>query len=277
MMFKLAMVLAAAATTSQVYDVTNYTLRTVVPFIGPKNVTHVDQGIAINGAYYQTDRDNGLVQIVDLHSGITAGQLSNFSGRVTLLIDGVNKTSNDYGGPNGLAYIPERSELYIGDGFGKVQVHNLFTRQRIASISTGGQYRCDELAYSSKYGIVMVTNGAEDIPFVSFIDITTQKVVRKYIFNVTGLIPTNGLEGPSYDSYNDLFYQAIPETDGQPNGIIGVFSPINYTLIRTIVQPPCNAHAAIPITADTVALCCSADQFASFNISQAYISQFTYR
>ena len=100
-----------------------------------------------------------------------------FAGIVTAVTPDCNS-----GGPNGVVAIPLLNQLYVGDGDSTVKVVDLAAKAIVASISTGGKYRADELAYDPLDHIIMITNPSDDPPFVTFISADTQTVLGKFTY-----------------------------------------------------------------------------------------------
>ena len=75
-------------------------------------------------------------------------------------------------GPNGLAFDPTKKELWVADGDSTVKVIDVTANppKIVATISTGGQKRADELGIDTKDGLVLVGNNADKLlPSVTFI------------------------------------------------------------------------------------------------------------
>jgi DNA-binding beta-propeller fold protein YncE len=73
------------------------------------------------------------VHIVDLASFTETGCISGFVG-ATIINGTVNKPTS---GPNGLLCIPDRNELYVGNGDGSVKVVGLTNNSIVATIPLG--------------------------------------------------------------------------------------------------------------------------------------------
>ena len=117
--------------------------------------------------------------------------------RVTAQIGGfVGATGkNDTSGPDGVVVTVSNKELWAGDGDSTVKVVDLVANKVVATISTGGKFRADEMAYDPKDNILMVANNADDPPFGTLISVTSRVVLKKIPFTNA----TNGAEQPQYD------------------------------------------------------------------------------
>src|SRR5256885_1662211 len=93
-------------------------------------------------------------------------------------------------GPEGIVGGRDRHELWAGDGDSTVKVIDLRTDAIVASISTGGTARADELAYDQKDKLILIANDADAPPFASLIDTQTRAVVARIPLDDA----TNGVE-----------------------------------------------------------------------------------
>src|SRR3984893_9076674 len=88
-------------------------------------------------------------------------------------------------GPDGVIVIPQRNELWVGDGDTTVKVVDLSTNNIVATIDVsggGGNTRADEIAYDAKDNIFFITIPDGPIPYVAFISTTTRQVLGYYSF-----------------------------------------------------------------------------------------------
>src|SRR5215469_10362738 len=136
-----------------------YSLAAVVPW-APTAPRSVDQGAVLNGMYYMSDRGNGVVHVVDI---ATATEITRISGFVGLsIINGV--IDKPTSGPAGLLPIPDRNELWAGDGNGTVKIIDLNTNTIVDVLDLGLAKRADEMAYDPRTKVAAVTGGDEVIP-----------------------------------------------------------------------------------------------------------------
>ena len=122
---------------------------------------------------------------------------------------------------NGVVAIPQLNQLYVGDGDSTVKVVDLAKQAIIATISTGGTARADELGYDPLDHIILIANPNDRPPFLTFISADTQKVLGKYTY------PSyqSGLEQPVWNKLTQRFYVTVPSSSVTP-GSIDVFNAI---------------------------------------------------
>src|SRR5207244_7543831 len=119
------------------------------------------------------------------------------------------------------------------DNASNVEVSDLKAKTMVASISTGGVARADELAYDPLDHILLIANDRETTcvmgvctgpaPFITFISTENRMVLGKIFYPnvVFGATPSNhGLEQPVWDSKTGMFYLAVPATLENPAGEI---------------------------------------------------------
>src|SRR5262249_27260188 len=140
-------------------------------------------------------------------------------------------------------------ELWVGDSASNVEVIDLKTTNIVASISTGGVARADELAYDPLDHIVLIANDRETTcvmgvctggpPFITFISVENRTVLGQIFYpNVvfvdptTGLMTNHGLEQPVWDAKTGMFYLAVPATSDNPMGEIDEIDPAGQFINR---------------------------------------------
>src|SRR5438552_15613033 len=119
--------------------------------------------------YYLADRSNKAVDIFDASS-------KTFETRLTGSPAFVGNTGNpDTSGPNGVAVVHDRDELWVGDGMSRVQVFDLRTNSWVATIPTGTcPTRADGIAYDQKAKLIPIANDADTTPFECMIETQTR-------------------------------------------------------------------------------------------------------
>jgi hypothetical protein len=100
----------------------------------------------------------------------------------------------------------------------------------IKSISTGGKFRSDELAYDPRDQVILIANPDFNDGFLTWIDVRELKVIGTFKYSPTNVNTWGGLEQPVWDPETGLFYQAVPGVaDANGNvitpGEIDVFKP----------------------------------------------------
>jgi hypothetical protein len=186
------------------------------------------------------------------------------SGFHTGLVNG--SASSDLSGPNGLVVLPNRNELYVGDGDGSIKVISLLSNTIVANISTGFQTRADELDYDPISQIVVVTNPSEHTPSVSIINATSRSVLGNISF--PGALT---LEQPAFNPSDSRFYVSIPFSKSNTGGALAVLDSTSLSVANTIPVPEC-LNAGIAFGArNQLFLGCSATQLSAFGFAASYV------
>jgi DNA-binding beta-propeller fold protein YncE len=170
-----------------------------------------------SGHYYLADRSNGAIDVVDVMTNQVTSQIAGFKGATG---------KNDTSGPDGVIITFSNRELWAGDGDSTVKVIDLTSNTIVATISTGGDFRADEMAYDPKDNVLLVANNADEPPFATLISVATHKVLKKIPFGDA----TNGAEQPSYDPATGMFYLSVPATKASPGGAIAVIDPVGMNV-----------------------------------------------
>ncbi len=170
--------------------------------------------------YYLADRSN---KAVDAFSAVDDTFVTRFGGFVGVrqLCDPICHPAKEVSGPNGVVIVHPEHELWATDGDSTVKVFDLMSGALVATISTGGVFRADELAHDQKDHLILVANGDEDVPFVSFISVPDRAVVGTINFPQA----TNGLEQPVWDPETHRFYLSVPQIG--PDALEGGIAVIN--------------------------------------------------
>jgi DNA-binding beta-propeller fold protein YncE len=182
-----------------------------------------------NGHYYLADRSNGAIDVVDGLTNTLIGQIGGFVGATG---------KNDTSGPDGVVTTFSNRELWAGDGDSTVKVVDLTKGTIVATISTGGKFRADEMAYDPKDNIILVANNADDPPFGTLISVGTRTVLKKLPFPNA----TNGAEQPQYDAATGLFYMSVPATVANPGGEIVVIDPVGLSVTASYGLKDCGPN-----------------------------------
>jgi hypothetical protein len=198
--------------------------------------------------YYLADRDNAELDIFDARTDKFIGSVPGFVG--PRKVNG----EEDFGvsGPAGVLTYDDVA--WAGDGDSTAKEVNLKTRKIIATISTGGKHRFDEMAYDPKDHVLAGGNGDDDPPFATLISTTQHKVIAKVPFPNA----TDGLEQPAYDPADGMFYFSVPEIDHNPkkNGV-AVISP-EGKLVKTLPVEGCHPSGLVFGPGQNFLLGCSA-------------------
>lgn len=248
------------AASTLVVNAQTYSVASTIPW-SPKTPGSVDQSTIYNGTYYLSDRTNAGVHVVNL---TTKTQTALVGGFVTNFVNG--SLSSSVSGPNGLIVLPDRNELYVGDGDGTVKVIDLFTHNIVANISTGSKKRADEFGYDMASGIVVVTNPNEATPYVSIINVISRTIIGKIMFpNATEL------EQPTFNNATKEFYVSVPSNPTNPGGEMAVLDLDTNTISKAIPVPQCVPAGIIFGSVDSLFISCSETQIAEYGFAASYI------
>ena len=186
------------------------------------------------GIYILGDRTNSAVDVIDTDTNTVLNQL-----HATPPFKGATG-NNDTSGPDGVIVIRHR-EVWAGDGDSTVKVINLFSGATTHVISTGGQFRADELCNDPRHRLVMVANNADSPPFASIISTDTYTVLKKIPFDGTNGAPNsnNGAEQCQWSPRTGKFYISIPGIAGHPTGEggVAVIDPKTMKVETTFIVP----------------------------------------
>src|SRR6516225_260089 len=203
-----------------------------------------------NGLYYLADRSNAALDVIDIATETLFGQIG---GTAVGFTGDTGMTASS--GPDGVA--AAFPCVFAGNGDSTLLSFNGaadFTKV-VTRLSTGGQFRVDEMAIDPADGLVIAANNAEDptkpggqSPFstIATYNKTTCALLNpiKTTFSTLpgGHMNTNGIEQPVWDPGTHRFYISLPEIDGPGDGtgitgavarvttggVIEAIYPINY-------------------------------------------------
>jgi DNA-binding beta-propeller fold protein YncE len=179
--------------------------------------------------YYLADRSNAGVDVISIKDHTFVTRIGGFVGF---------RGKNNVSGPDGIVLVPDRRELWVGDGDSTVKVIDLQAGTIVATIATGGSKRADELDYDPMHHVVLIANPDDDPPFVTFISTITRATLGKISFADA----TDGIEQPVWDPATARFYQAIPETKAHPGGAVAVIDPVGIKVTHEIPLSLCFPH-----------------------------------
>jgi hypothetical protein len=205
--------------------------------LGSFDISFVDPKIDL---YVLADRTNASVDFFDASDNTFIGRVDGFTG-AALNPDGTANTA--LSGPDGVVVVGHR-EVWAGDGDSTVKVIDIATFQVIASISTGGAFRVDEMAYDQRDHIIAVANNADTPPFVTLIDTDTRQIIGKITFDGTNGTPdatTTGIEQPQWSAATGLFYISVPQItpDDPAQGGVSVIDPQSQSVVATFPVRDC--------------------------------------
>jgi DNA-binding beta-propeller fold protein YncE len=204
--------------------------------------------------YYFSDRSNRAVDIIDAKTNAFVGRVEGFAGP---------STSTKTAGPNGVVALPKLKQVWASNGDSTVKIIDVKTRppRIIASISTGGAKRANEMAYAEEANMVMVTNEAENPPYVTLISTAPD---HKLLGQIKLPEATDGLEQPIWDRAGRRFYLSIPELDhDKAKGAIAEIDPKSMKVTRLIPVSRCMPAGLAFGPAQRLLVGCSDDAIAA--------------
>jgi DNA-binding beta-propeller fold protein YncE len=188
------------------------------------------------GRYYVTDRSNFAVDIFDTRKMSYVGRVTGFVG---VKYNDEKRPVINISGPNGLAFDPQKKELWVGDGDSTVKVVDVAANppKIVASISTGGQKRADELGIDTKDGIVLIGNNADKPSFVTLI---STKPDHAILAKIEMPDASDGIDQPLYVPETGLFYASVPIWKEVKNhGGLAVIDPKTLKFVKLIPIDDC--------------------------------------
>ncbi len=233
----------------------NLALKSIIDIPGAP-LTNFDVGFVdpVHHRYYFSDRANKSVDGIDTANQKFLFHIPGFSGAAGDKALAKTVTSQTIG-PNGVVVIPEKNQLWAGNGASDVKVFNIATDppRLIADVKTGGKNRVDEVAYDPKDHLVVASNDTDTPPFLSFISTTSDH-------RILGKLPlpnaTDGLEQPRYNTVTGMIYQSMPSYKNQKeSGGFAVINPATRKVDHVILVKNCSpaGNAQGPGTAELMA------------------------
>jgi DNA-binding beta-propeller fold protein YncE len=208
-----------------------------------------------NGRYYVTDRSNAAVDIFDTRKMTYVGRVTGFVG---LKYNDDKRPAIVLSGPNGVAFDPLRHELWAADGDSTVKVIDVAANppKIVASVSTGGTKRADELGIDTKDGLVLVGNNADKPSYVTFISTKPDHAVMGKIEMPDA---SDGIDQPLYVPETGMFYASVPIWKEQKNhGGLAVFDPKTLKMTKLIPIDDCVPQGLAQGPGTNVIVGCSA-------------------
>jgi hypothetical protein len=245
------------------------------------------------GLYILADRTNASVDLVDAEDATFLGRIGAkcpagnpaphfcFQGVVLnppVPPATVGTANNNLSGPDGDVIVGHK-EIWAGDGDSRIKVIDIATKSFVTTISTGGKFRVDEMAYDPRDHIIAAANNADTPPFVTLFDTQKRTIIGQMVFatsttgsvcaaspapawpcTAAGVDATNGIEQPQYSSKTGLFYVSVPQVGSDTTvGGISVIDPKTMKVIRTLLVHDCSpAGLALGPNNEALAGCSSA-------------------
>jgi hypothetical protein len=202
----------------------NYTLQSLITI--PTTGANVQPGGAFtsfdigffntpSNGYYLADRSNASVDIISGGTLQVLGQAGGFTGQAA---------TTSRSGPDGVVAVTTGSAttLYAGDGNSTLKVFNATNPAAPAllqSISTGGSFRVDEMAYSPATQQLLAANNADSPAFATLFNAASVPVTILHSpISVPGAAAGDGMEQPVWDPNTGSFFVSIPAFNGDPAG-----------------------------------------------------------
>src|SRR5215471_9619232 len=186
--------------------------------------------------YYLADRSNSAIDIFDTQKRTYLGRVTGFVGTKR---DANGRAVGNQSGPNGIALDPSRHELWVGDGDSTVKVIDVAANpaKLVATISTGGQRRADELTVDPIDGVVLVGNNADRPTYVTLI---STKPDHAIVAKIVMPEADDGIDQPTYVPETGLFYASVPVWKGEKNhGGLAVIDPKTAKFVKLIPIDDC--------------------------------------
>jgi len=167
---------------------------------------------------YVADRSNASV---DIFSGSTL----TFLGRATGFTGQAATTSTS--GADGVLTVTSGgvTTLYAGDGNSTLKVFNATNPAApslLQSISTGGSFRVDEMAYSPITHQILAANNADAPAFANTFSTTNGQApvaLQHSPIVIPGAAASDGLEQPAWHPGTGSFFVSVPAFNGDQGGI----------------------------------------------------------
>jgi hypothetical protein len=204
---------------------------------------------------YVADRSNASVDIFDAQNNTFVNHTfgtPNFAGQV--FSGGV--ANNAVSGPDGVQVvnIPGQHQVFAGDGKSTVYAFNISNQTTNPTVtqvglpsangnplSTGGQFRADEMAYAPTTNTLLVANNADTPAFATLINANTGAIIKGNIIIPQGGA-TGGLEASDFNPVTKTFFLAVPQLAAIPGAKGGVaqIDPATGAIIPINGQPVLN-------------------------------------
>jgi DNA-binding beta-propeller fold protein YncE len=172
--------------------------------------------------YYLADRSNQGVDIIDTSHNRFKKTIGGFVG---IKLNGAGTAvDNNHSGPDGV--VSHGKWLYAGDGDSTLKVIDLDTGKIVATLSTGGTTRVDEMALTTDGKMLLVANNAEDPPFATLFTANGDDAGNSVAFaaKITAdpsIIPAGfglSIEQPAWDGLTGRFIVSVPTIAENPAG-----------------------------------------------------------
>ena len=207
----------------------NYTLQTLIAI--PPTTANVQPGggftsfdisyfDGLSRNYFVADRSNASVDIISGSTLAVVGQASGFTGQ---------GPTTSVSGPDGVVAFTSggTTTLYAGDGNSTLKVFNATNPAApvsLATVSTGGSFRVDEMAYSPTTHQLLAANNADSPAFATIFNAPpgSPASVAKGNITVPGAAPDDGMEQPVWNPNTGSFFVSVPSFAGDAGGVVEI-------------------------------------------------------
>jgi hypothetical protein len=169
--------------------------------------------------YFLADRSNKAVDIFDAANLTFVGRIDGFAG-FTASPPGVTPvpagTGTSFAGPDGVVSTAA-DEVWAGDGDSTIKVLDLSTYAIVATISTSGSRRVDEMAFDGRDQLLLAANNADDPPFLTLFDTRKRTIVKGKITVSDASGAATGIEQSAFHNATGLFYASVPALGPDPS------------------------------------------------------------
>jgi hypothetical protein len=170
--------------------------------------------------YYLADRSNSGIDIIDTRHNTFKKTIAGFVGIKLNTTTGA--VDNNHSGPDGVTSYGKW--LYAGDGDSTLKVIDLEQGKIVATISTGGTTRLDEMALTPDGKMLLAVNNAEDPPYATLFtangdDEDNSVAVIAKISVSTTYIPGGfgqSIEQPTWNETIKRFVVSVPTIANNP-------------------------------------------------------------
>jgi hypothetical protein len=230
---------AVVACATVAYATETLALKTAISMPNGGKITSFDISAVdtTTGLYTLGDRTNKAVEVINTSTNTVVMQagLGLFKGAT-----GNNNTS----GPDGQMIVNSR-EIWAGDGDSTLKILSLGTGGLLATISTGGAFRVDEMCFDPVHNIGFVANNADTPPFITAVSFRRHSILGKINFDGTvqngggiGVNATDGVEQCQYNPRDGMIYVSVPEVNGPgDNSAPGAVARINPVTMQILAAP----------------------------------------
>jgi hypothetical protein len=206
--------------------------------LGAFDISFVDPK---RGLYILADRTNASVDFFDTKTDRFIRRVGGFVGVYLDPKTGAAVTSQS--GPDGVTIVAHK-EVWAGDGDSTVKVINIASGTVVDTISTGGKFRCDEMAWDWADHILAVANNADTPPFITLIDTDNHIILQKIFFDGTHGTPDatlTGVEQPQWSPRTGMFYVSVPQItpSDKTKGGVAVIDPFSMSVTATYPVSNC--------------------------------------